>query len=185
MAEAAMKLLLPAVLLIATLTASAQHQPPGVAEALEGLATQPATHMRFDLDRETLDAFLGDGGLPPAALTGISFSRYSYRTPAFYVPEEMHALIAAYNKAGWSHLVDANVGPGESASPTKAITDIWLHHHGADFDRVTVLIRGSKQMNLIEVSGMLRPLDLIHLSGHFGIPKVDPNAVMVPAPAGK
>jgi hypothetical protein len=28
----------------------------------------------------------------------------------------------------------------------------------------------------------LHPLDLLHLSGHFGIPRVDPDAVMVPAP---
>jgi hypothetical protein len=40
-------------------------------------------------------------------------------------------------------------------------------------------------MNVIEVSGELRPLDLVHLSGHFGIPKVDPEAVMVPAAPGK
>jgi hypothetical protein len=40
-------------------------------------------------------------------------------------------------------------------------------------------------MNVIEVSGLLRPLDLVHLSGHFGIPKVDPNAVMVPAAPGR
>jgi hypothetical protein len=40
-------------------------------------------------------------------------------------------------------------------------------------------------MNLIQVAGDLRPLDLIHLGVHFGIPKVDPNAVMVPAPDGE
>jgi hypothetical protein len=40
-------------------------------------------------------------------------------------------------------------------------------------------------MNLIQVAGDLRPLDLLHLSGHFGIPKVDPSAVMVPAPDGR
>lgn len=162
--------------------ARAQHQPEGVHQALEGLANQPASRMSFALDRDTLQAFMGSSEVPPAAITGINFERYSYREPAFYVPEEMHHLIEAYHRAGWSHLVDANVGPAESASPTKPITDIWLHHHGADFDHITVLIRGGKQMNLIEVSGMLRPLDLIHLSGHFGIPKVDPNAVMVPAP---
>ena len=40
-------------------------------------------------------------------------------------------------------------------------------------------------MSVIEVSGQLRPLDLVHLSGHFGIPRVDPDAVMVPAAPGK
>ena len=62
---------------------------------------------------------------------------------------------------------------------------IALHFNGAEIDDVTVLVRAPRDMNLIQVSGALRPLDLIHLSGHFGIPKVDPNAVMVPAPDGK
>jgi hypothetical protein len=56
---------------------------------------------------------------------------------------------------------------------------------GADIDNVMVLVRGVRQMSVIEVSGELRPLDLVHLSGHFGIPKVDPDAVMVPAAPGK
>jgi hypothetical protein len=62
---------------------------------------------------------------------------------------------------------------------------VWLHFSGPDIDHVTVLVRAAKDMNLIQVAGDLRPLDLIHLSGHFGIPKVDPNAVMVPAPDGR
>jgi len=45
---------------------------------------------------------------------------------------------------------------------------------------LTVVVRGAKQMSVIEVSGILKPLDLVHLSGHFGIPKVDPSVVMVP-----
>lgn len=180
-----MKLLGLVLLGAMSVGAMAQSEPPGVAEALDGLTSQPATHMNFSLDRDTLQAFMGEGGVPPAAITGITFTRYSYREPAFYVPENMHALVDAYNRAGWSHLVDANVGPGQAATPDKPIADIWMHHHGADFDGITVLIRGPKQMNLIEVTGMLRPLDLVHLSGHFGIPKVDPNAVMVPAPPGR
>jgi hypothetical protein len=162
-----------------------QHQPPGVAEALEGLASTPAMKTSFALDRDTLDAFLGADTLPPAALTSINFERFSFHEPAFYTPENMHALNAAYERAGWHHLVDANAGARQSAAPDKPITDLWLHFQGTDVDHVTVLIRASKQMNLIEVTGMLRPLDLVHLSGHFGIPKVDPGAVMVPAPAGK
>jgi hypothetical protein len=79
--------------------------------------------------------------------------------------------------------VDQNAGPRDSASPAKPLTDLWLHFKGAEIDDVAVLVRAPKQMSVIEVSGALRPLDLIHLSGHFGIPKVDPGAVMVPAPA--
>jgi hypothetical protein len=72
-----------------------------------------------------------------------------------------------------------------SAQPSNPITDMWLHFNGAEIDDVTVLVRGTRDMNLIQVSCALRPLDLLHLSGHFGIPKVDPDAVMVPAPDGR
>jgi hypothetical protein len=69
--------------------------------------------------------------------------------------------------------------------PKAALTDVWLHFSGDTIDHVTVLIRNPKDMNLIQVAGDLRPLDLLHLAGHFGIPKVDPNAIMVPAPDGR
>ena len=82
-------------------------------------------------------------------------------------------------------LVEAHVSPREQATPVKPISDIWLHFQGAEIDDVAVLIRAPRQMNVIEVSGMLRPLDLVHLGGHFGIPKVDPGAVMVPAAPGR
>ena len=97
----------------------------------------------------------------------------------------MHALVHDYNAAGWMHLVDQHASPKNSATPEKPLTDLWLHYDGTTIDGVTVLVRGRRQMSVIEVSGQMRPMDLVHLSGHFGIPKVDPGAVMVPAPPGK
>ena len=81
--------------------------------------------------------------------------------------------------------MNGNQTPANAAQPRTAITDVWLHFTGADIDRMTVVVRATRQLNVIQVAGDLRPLDLIHLSGHFGIPKVDPSAVMVPAPDGK
>jgi hypothetical protein len=163
-------------------------QPAGVAETLRALASEPATHTSITFDRDMLqqaNGFLGDGSGPVAGLNSITVENYRYREPAFYLPEQMHALIVAYRTAGWKHLVDQNVAPGESAAPHKPLTDLWLHFNGAEIDDVAVLIRAPKQMSVIEVSGTLKPLDLVHLSGHFGIPKVDPGAVMVPAPQGR
>lgn len=124
-------------------------------------------------------------GQQAVGLNAVTVQNTRYREPAFYVPEALQALRASYNAAGWKHLVEANVSPREQASPVKPITDLWLHFRGAEIDDVAVLIRGPRQMNLIEISGLLRPLDLMHLGGHFGIPKVDPGAVMVPAPPGQ
>jgi hypothetical protein len=170
--------------------ASAQ-TPPAVPQAFSSLADQPATHTGFVFDRNMMQVaqgFLESGGLDAkraaAAVTSISFDTYRYQQPAFYTPEAMAALVAAYRAAGWKHLVNGNQTPANSAQPKTNITDLWLHFSGADIDNVTVLIRAARDMNVIQVAGDLRPLDLIHLSGHFGIPKVDPNAVMIPAPAG-
>ncbi|HWB32422.1 MAG TPA: hypothetical protein VG714_04550 [Acidobacteriaceae bacterium] len=186
-------LLSSACLLSAPLAAQAASAvPPGIVDSLNNLADQPATHTCFTFDRSELQIaqeVLEQGGLNPdraaAALTGISFDTYHYKEPAFYTPETMARIVETFHRAGWKHLVDGNHSPANSAQPRSTLTDVWLHFSGADIDQLTVLVRGSHEMSLVQVAGDLRPLDLIHLSGHFGIPKVDPNAVMVPAPDGR
>jgi hypothetical protein len=175
------------LLAVAPLAGLAQ-QPPGVAEDLQNLATEHAMHTAFTLDRDMLQSangLLNGGSGAPGELSSITFESYRYHEPAFYVPEAMHALIGAYSAAGWVHLVDQHPSPRDSASPVKPVTDLWMHFSGTDIDHLTVLIRAPKEMTVIEVEGELKPLDLLHLGGHFGIPKVDPNAVMGLAPPGK
>jgi hypothetical protein len=166
--------------------------PPSVYDDLNSLANQPATHTGVVFDRsmmEVAQSVLEQGGLDPghaaAALTSISFDTYRYKEPAFYTPDVMTQILSAYRRAGWKHFVNGNQSPANSAQPNSSILDVWLHFSGTDIDHVTVLIRAAHEMSLVQVAGDLRPLDLLHLSGHFGIPKFDPNAVMVPAPEGR
>jgi hypothetical protein len=160
---------------------------PDTSQILANLADQPATHTGVTFDRNMLQiaqSALEANGLDErraaAAITGVSYDNYHYAKPAFYTPESMAALIAGYKAAGWKHLVNANQTVANTAQPDRAVTDLWLHFSGADIDAVTVLTRAPKTMNVVRITGDLRPLDLLHLSGHFGIPKVDPSAVMVP-----
>jgi hypothetical protein len=166
--------------------------PAGVPDSLSALADQPATHTGIVFDSSMMQMAQGVlevGGLDAerakASLKSISFDTYQFKEPAFYTPETMAAIVEGFSRAGWKHLVNGNQTPANSAQPQSAITDVWLHFSGADIDHLTVLVRGRREMNLVQVAGDLRPLDLLHLSGHFGIPKVDPSAVMVPAPDGK
>jgi hypothetical protein len=190
------RLALPiSVLLIVTaicIPSASSQQPAGIQQEWATLADQPASHTGFVFDRSMIQvaqAVLESGGMSPeraaVALTGISVDNYRYAEPAFYTPEVMSAIVASYRAAGWNHLVNANQSPAESAQPRGVITDLWLHHSGANINGLVVLTRSSRDMSVIQVACELRPLDLIHLSGHFGIPKVDPNAVMVPAPDGR
>ena len=165
---------------------------PDLHSALSNLADQPASHTSFAFDRTMLQIaqnLLLSGGMDanraPAALTGIAVDNYHYPRPAFYTPEAMASIIAGYHAAGWKHLVNANQTPANTAQPHSAVTDLWLHFVGPDITGITVLTRSPQDMNVIQITCELRPLDLVHLSGHFGIPKVDPNTVMVPAPDGK
>ncbi len=167
-------------------------QPAGIQEAWTTLADQPASHTAFSFDHtmmQVAQALLQSGGMSSeraaAALTGISVDNYHYSEPAFYTPEAMSGIIASYHAAGWKHLVNANQSPQNSAQPRGVITDLWLHNSGPNISGVVVLTRSPRDMSVIQISCELRPLDLVHLSGHFGIPKVDPNAVMVPAPDGR
>ena len=163
--------------------------PPNFSQQLANLTDQRATHFGYTFDKDSLAAAQGileangmDARRAALALRGISFDTYHFKQPAFYTPEAMSALLASYKMAGWKHLVNANQTPANSAEPTKTITDMWLHFSGADVDAVTVLTRGPKNMNVVQVACDLRPIDLLHLGGHFGIPKVDPGTVMIPAP---
>ena len=92
----------------------------------------------------------------------------------------MAVLEMSYKAAGWKHLVNAKQTVANPSQPKAAVTDLWLHFAGGDIDAVTVLTRANRDMNVVRVTGDLKPLDLLHLGGHFGIPKVDPSAVMVP-----
>lgn len=189
-----LRVLLFSVLFALTLSARfvVSQQPPGIADSFAALADQPATHTAFSFDRSMMQIaqnLLASSGLDAnhaaAALTGISIDNYRYPQPAFYVPETMNAIIASYHAAGWKHLVDANQNAANTAQPRAAVTDLWLHFTGPSIDGVTVLTRSPRDMSVVHIACELRPLDLVHLGGHFGIPKVDPNAVMVPAPDGR
>jgi hypothetical protein len=166
-------------------------QPTGISQSLAELADQPASHTSFAFDRTMLQVaqnLLASNGVDanhaPAALTALSVDNYRYPRPAFYTPETMNSIIARYHAAGWKHLVNANQTPANTAQPHSTVTDLWLHFTGPDIDGVTVLTRSPRDMSVIHIACELRPFDLVHLSGHFGIPRVDPNAVMVPAPNG-
>ena len=150
--------------------------------AFESIVHQPAQESSFTLDRSMLaaaDGFFGgtdpEGRRIAAGLNSVTVHNFHYRDFASYDQGAFSALSAGYEAAGYRHLVNANQR-GDAK-----MTDLWLRFQGANVTNVIVLTRADRNMNAISVDCTLRPLDLLHLGGHFGIPKVDENAVMVPA----
>lgn len=170
-------------LLALLFTAGAGAQQPLMNRIPEGVELMGSAGSRasFSFDKAMLDSADSlladeDARRAAAAIHGITVTNYHFRDEIGYDPQQLASVAAEYRAAGWKHLVDANQrDPGTG-------TDLWMHFSGAQIDDVSVLIRQPRQMSFISISCQLRPLDLLHLSGHFGIPKVDPNAVMVPAP---
>jgi hypothetical protein len=57
-------------------------------------------------------------------------------------------------------------------------TDLWVRFDNNAISDIAVLIAKQDQLNFRAVSGSISPLDLVHLSGHFGIPKIAGGAVI-------
>jgi hypothetical protein len=106
-----------------------------------------------------------------AGVNGVSVHIFRFSGVVSYDPAIMDSINQQYREAGWQHLVDKHKGDGGLT------TDLWLHMDHASIRDIAVLFVGVKELNFISVSGSITPLDLLHLSGHFGIPKMDGGAV--------
>ena len=177
-----------AAFLCASFALTAQQGPPPPVPAdqqtfgLDALVEGPAAQSSFTFDRSMLslaDSWFA-GNSPDvhrvvAGINSISVHNFHFRDEAEYNLSAWPMIEDNFRAGNWKHLVNANANSG-------AQTDLWIRFEGATIRNVVVLTRARRDMNYIVLDCTLRPLDLLHLSGHFGIPKVDENAVMVPAP---
>ncbi len=146
---------------------------------MEALGRTAAFHTDFTFDRSMLQLASGiwegpgDPGLADAIsrLDGISVHSYHYAAPGMYDPRLLEAVRRQYSAMGWEHLVTAH-----SAS-TRGATDLWISFHHMRATGAVVLFQSPTNLNLIAFSGNLSPLDLLHLRGHFGIPRFPGDAL--------
>ncbi len=164
-----------------------------IPQGLTALNSAASWHTDFTFDRSLLALAGGFAGVDDetrrtiARLNGIGV--HLYRFPEFggYDPASVDAIRAQYSSLGWKHIVTANrlpdrQGPypdipGQFIPAGSGRTDVWLETHGADFAGAAILLAGDRSVNLITVSGDIRTLDLLHLRGHFGIPKFPEDAL--------
>ena len=81
-----------------------------------------------------------------------------------------------YVAAGWKHVMNSHEREGG--------TDIWLRWENNAISNVAILVAKSNEVDFVVVSGSVSPMDLSHLGGHFGIPKIE-GGVTVPNTASK
>jgi hypothetical protein len=148
-----------------------------VPPALTQLSTQAAVKSSFTLDRNMLAAAAGlmqdqdpDVRQAIGKLDGVSIHTLRFGAEGMADPDEINAVREAYHLRGWKHLVTTTNTGGPVHN---GVTDVWLVLDGVNVRGAVVLAQSPKSLTLVTIAGNLSPVDLLHLRGHFGIPRFE------------
>jgi hypothetical protein len=94
----------------------------------------------------------------------------NFAAPGTADPAQVDAIREAYHLRGWKHLVTTTSSGGPVHNGT---TDVWLVLDGSNVRGGVVLVESPRSLTLVTLAGNLSPTDLLHLRGHFGIPRFD------------
>jgi Domain of unknown function (DUF4252) len=150
-----------------------------IPQGMEALGHHASFHTDLTFDKSMLDMasnFVGDDDTRRvvAKLRGISVHTYRYPAPGLYDPAALDAVRAQYRDRGWKHMVTSQT---HAAAANPGRTDVWIRFEHGDVEGMVLLVAGQTNLNLVAVNGTLSPLDLLHLRGHFGIPRFDGDLV--------
>jgi hypothetical protein len=145
--------------------------------ALSQLSALAAVKNSFTLDRTMLNAaasLMADTDEPTRQainrIDGVSVHLLRFGQAG--VPDEgaVSSIRDAYHLRGWKHVVTTTGSGGPVHDET---TDVWVVMDGINLRGAVVLAETPKSVTLVTVAGNLSPVDLLHLRGHFGIPRFD------------
>lgn len=108
-----------------------------------------------------------------AGIDGISVHRFKFQGPGMFDPRVLGDVRHEYNMAGWQHIGNAHDKYGYPQG-----ADVWIHLEHNTIRNIAVLFTSANQVNFFSVSGSISPIDLLHLSGHLGIPKIQGGVIV-------
>ena len=108
-----------------------------------------------------------------AKLDGVSVHVLRFGRPATIDPAQINAIREAYHLRGWKHVATTSTGGVHNGAIHDQTTDVWVVMDGANVRGGVVLVESPKSLTLATVAGNLSPVDLLHLRGHFGIPRFE------------
>ena len=160
--------------------AEAQGQREWVPRGIEALRQGASSKTEFTLDHSMLviasklDRDDEDLERVIAGVNGLSFHTYRYPRPWMYDPGALNSVKQEYRAAGWHQVVYSHGKYGSRES-----TELWIHLEHSAITNIAILVARSREVTFILVSGSISPLDLLHIGGHLGIPKIE-GGVEVP-----
>jgi uncharacterized protein DUF4252 len=158
-----------------------QTPAPGILEwnppALTQLSEMATTRSSFTLDKPMLSAAAGlwpdqDNQTRQAINKIDGVSVHLLRFSDYGVPEDgsVNAVREACRQRGWQHIVTSN---GKGSPIHSGTTDMWLVMDGMNVQGAVVLAETPKSVTFVTVAGKISTIDLLHLRGHFGIPRTE------------
>ncbi len=147
-----------------------------IPQGMEALGHHASFHTDLTFDKSMLDMannFVGDDTTRPiiAKLRGISVHTYRYPQPGLYDPSILDSVRAQYHDRGWEHMVTSQSHVALRPGQVPGRTDVWVRFTRGNVEGMVLLVASQTNVNLVAVNGTLSPLDLLHLRGHFGIPR--------------
>jgi hypothetical protein len=112
-----------------------------------------------------------------AGVSGISVHRFHFPGAWQYDPGALSAVGEEYHAAGWKQVINKR----EKGEENSGTTTLWVRMDNNAISNVALLLARANEVNFVVVSGSISPLDLSHLGGHFGIPRIE-GGVRVPNP---
>ena len=172
---------------VAMLSTAAFSQPAPqewVPHTLVALGQNASSRTEFTLDHSMLvfasklDQDDQDLRRVIAGVDGVSVHEFRFRGEAGYDPQALDALRSECHAAGWKRMVAGHKKDGLPAG-----TEFFLRFENNAIRNIAILHAGLNQVDFVSVSGSISPIDLLHLAGHFGIPRIE-GGVTVPAQGG-
>jgi len=161
--------------------ATAQLQPPvPVPQALDSLRQIASSKAEFTLDHSMLvvasklDPDNEDLRRVIAGISGVSVHSFHFPKPWMYDTEALNSVKSEYHGGGWTQLVNNHDKAGGSG-----MTDVWVRFEKNAVSNVAMLFARANEVDYVIVSGSISPMDIAHLGGHFGIPKIE-GGITVP-----
>jgi len=148
-----------------------------VPPALAQLSSQAAMKENFTLDKTMLGVAAGlipDSDAPTRQainkIDGVSVHTMRFGEGGIPDEDAVDSIRAAYHLRGWKHVVTTS---DHGSAVKNGTTDVWFVLDGMNVKGAVVLAETPRSLTLVTVAGNLSPVDLMHLRGHFGIPRLD------------
>lgn len=155
-------------------------QPAAVPQGLDALRQMASSKTEFTLDHSMLvlasklDPNDEDLRRVIAGVSGVAVHSFRFPKPWMYDPDVLSEVKDEYRTGGWKQLVNNHDKTGGSGT-----TDVWVRFENNAVSNVAMLFARANEVDYVVVSGSISPMDLSHLGGHFGIPKIE-GGVTVP-----